>query len=904
MGERVYGVLLRCYPRAFRARYEPGMRDVFARDYARVRGGGLGAVMRFWTRTTLEAAAFGVAERFGAGPGLRPSSAGTKGPIMGLGLLTDVRDALRSLRATPLVTVVAVLSLAFGIGANTALFSILNALVLKPLPVRAPEQLVLLSAGDWTNPIWEEIRARQDVLFDGAFAWEGTRFDLAENGPTDVVPGAAVSGRMFQVLGVEPLRGRLLTEADDVRGGGPEGPIAVVSEGLWRRRFGGTDDVIGRRIFVAGKPVTIVGVTPAKFFGPNVGTACDVMIPIADLPLLDGNQDRITGRLDWWLQIMARLKPGQTIEHANVALRGVQPQIRLATLPPTYRPSLADYLREPLTLVPVSDGASSAVRHRYEQPLTIMMVVVGAVLLIACANIASLLLARAVSRRRELVVRIALGASRLRLMRQLLLESLILAATGAAFGIGLARVAAALLVRQIASPGAPVFLDLSLDLRVLGFTTGVAVLTALIFGLAPALGVSKVAPNEVLREQTRSVTGDRRWSLRNMLVVAQVALSLALVVAAGLFVRTFASLVSQPLGYATSSIVTADINIQRSNVAPAARLDAFSRLRDAVASVPGVTNAAWASIMPLSGSGWNTMIGIAGAPALSDRERLSWVNAVTPGFFATYGITVVAGRDLSNDDRQGTPLVAVVNQAFARKFFEGKNPVGRVFSRDAPTGPAPTYEIVGFVTDAFYRRVRDGMMPTIYLPLAQQPQTGTSLALGVRATSGAREGLAPAITRALTQADPEASLTLRDLDSFAGSSVTQERLVATLSAFFGALALLLAALGLYGVTSYAVNRRRTEIGVRMALGADPGGVVRLVLGRVAWLVGVGIVAGIALSWWASKFIAASLLYGVTARDLTTFAAAAVALVGIGALAGWLPARRAARIDPTDALRES
>jgi predicted permease len=362
--------------------------------------------------------------------------------------------------------------------------------------------------------------------------------------------------------------------------------------------------------------------------------------------------------------------------------------------------------------------------------------------------------------------------------------------------------------------------------------------------------------------------------------------------------------VSQPLGYATASIVTADINIQRRNVAPAARLDAFNRLRDAVASVPGVTNAAWSSIMPLSGSGWNTAIGIAGAPVLPDRDRLSWVNAVTPGFFATYGITVVAGRDLSNDDRQGTPLVAVVNQAFARKFFDGKNPVGRVFSRDAPTGPAPAYEIVGFVTDAFYRRVRDGMMPTIYLPLAQQPQTGPSLALGVRATSGAREGLAPAITRALTQADPEASLTLHDLDSFAGSSVTQERLVAMLSAFFGALALLLAALGLYGVTSYAVNRRRTEIGVRMALGADPGGVVRLVLGRVAWLVGVGIVAGIALSWWASKFIAASLLYGVTARDLTTFAAAALVLVGIGALAGWLPARRAARIDPTDALRES
>jgi hypothetical protein len=320
--------------------------------------------------------------------------------------------------------------------------------------------------------------------------------------------------------------------------------------------------------------------------------------------------------------------------------------------------------------------------------------------------------------------------------------------------------------------------------------------------------------------------------------------------------------------------------------------------------VAGVTNAAWSSIMPLSGSGWNTTIGIAGAPMLPDRERLSWVNAVTPGFFATYGITVVAGRDLSNDDRQGTPLVAVVNQAFARKFFDGKNPVGRVFSRDAPTGPAPTYEIVGFRD----RRVLS--------PRARRHDAHDLSAAGTAAATdlprlGSRDVRIPFdraraawIARALTQADPEASLTLRDLDSFAGSSVTQERLVAMLSAFFGALALLLAALGLYGVTSYAVNRRRTEIGVRMALGADPGGVVRLVLGRVAWLVGVGIVGGIALSWWASKFIAASLLYGVTARDLTTFAAAALVLVGIGALAGWLPARRAARIDPTDALRES
>jgi putative ABC transport system permease protein len=900
IGERVYRLLLRLYPAAFRDRYGAAMEDVFARDWARARVAGPGAVVSFWTRTTIEAFAYGPAARLTPAGGARLA----RGPLMTFSLLTDLRDANRALRATPLVTVVAILSLAFGIGANTALFSILNALVLKPLPVHAPESLAFLDKGDWTNPIWEEIRARQHDLFDGAFAWSLTRFNLAEHGPTDTVVGAYASGGMFGLLGIAPVRGRMLVESDDVRGGSPQGVPAVVSERFWRQRFGGAEDVVSRRLSLNGAQVTIVGVMPASFFGPQVGSTVDVVVPIASVVAIDGNPSMLTNTLTWWLQVMMRLKPGQTIDDANVALRGVQPQIRAATLPDSYRSSLGEYLKDPLTLVPASDAQSSPLRTRYKEPLTIILVVVGAVLLIACANIASLLLARAVARRHELVVRLALGASRWRLARQLLLESGMLAATGAGLGVALAIVGSSLLIRQLATPMSPVSLDVSIDWRVLGFTAAVAVVTALVFGLAPALGVTNVSPNEVLREQTRSVTGDRRRSLRNGLVIVQIALSLALVAAAGLFVRTFTSLVSQPLGMTADSLMLVNVSVQRSQIPAGERLGLYNRISDAAAAVPGVSSTAWSSIGPLTGSGWNTAVEVDGAPPASDRERLSWLNAVTPTFFETYGIGLVGGRAFTGEDRSGDPLVAVVNQAFARKFFKGQNPVGRQFRRATPQGGTQPYQIVGLVTDAVYRRLREGMMPTIYVPLAQQVPLGPSLSLAVRAPHASRAWIVGPLTRALTDVDPGLSLTIRPLDTYIGAGVTQERLVAILSGFFGGLALLMAAIGLYGVTSYGVHRRRSEIGIRMALGADADRIVGLVLRRVGGLVAAGVAAGIALSWWVAKFISAALLFGVTPRDVTTLAGSAVVLILVGALAGWWPARRAASIDPTEVLRES
>jgi predicted permease len=896
---RVYALLQYAYPASFRARFGDDMRSTFELDYRRAQAAGQRSAASFWMRTVAEALVGGTAERFR--PASRPSRAfpTERGHSMTARFFHDCRDAFRAWRATPLISLVAVASLALGIGANTALFSIMNGLVLRPLPVRQPDMLTLLDSGQWTNPIWEEIRTRQHELFDGAFAWSNQRFNLAESGTTDMVPGAYASGDMFDVLGVHPAVGRFFGPNDDVRGGGGEGAVVVISDRLWRQRFDASPGAIGRRLSVNGIAFTIIGVMPREFSGPDVGIHFDVIVPLGDEALIRGSESMLPGRLTWWLEVMARRKPGQSLEQATATLRSVQPQIRQATLPPSYRPSLEDYLKEPFTLVSAVQGHSD-LRQRYQQPLAIIMAVVCAVLLIACANIASLLLARSVARRRELVIRLALGASRGRLATLLLIEAAMLACAGAALGLIVARAGSALIVRQL---GPAVYLDLPLDLRVLGFTGGMAAVTALLFGLAPAFGILGATPNEILKEHGRGVTGDRRVSLRNALVVLQVALSLTLVVGAGLFLKTFSSLATLPLGFNPTPLVTVDLNTERSAVAPSGRGALFERLREAAAAVPGVSDAALSSLLPLSGAGWNTVIDADQGPSGGDRARMSWVNAVSPRFFATYGITLLAGRDFTARDRDGTASVAIVNESFARKFLGGGNPVGREFRGRIGKPTADTYQVVGLVSDAAYRRLREGMMATIYLPVTQTSQSAAT-SLTVHTTPGMRGPIESDLARALATVDASAAFTIRPFDAYLTAALRQERLVAVLSAFFGALALALAALGLYGVTSYGVNRRRAEIGVRMALGAEPGGVVRLVLGRVGWLVGSGAVAGMALSWWASRFISATLLYGVTPHDTLTLLAAAAVLIAVSAGAAWLPARRASRIDPVHVLRET
>ena len=535
--------------------------------------------------------------------------------------MQDLRDAFRSLVATPVVSVVAILSLALGIGANTAIFSILDSLILRTLPVKEPQRLVMIDRGSWTNPIWEAIRDRQQA-FDGATAWSPTRFNLAAGGQTELVDGIWASGRFFDVLGTPAILGRTFAPDDDRRGGGPDGPVAVISYSFWQRRFGGSADVIGNplmvervqlhdhrshtaRVLRRGSRANVRCGSPdwhrAARQGPRELAGCAVLL-VAERHAAPQAGPGYRGR--------------ERRRCAGCSRRSARPRC-LRTGPEQYKKT---YLSEAFTLVPAATG-SSGLRRRYQQPLTAIMVVVALVLLIACANIANLLLARANARRHELSVRVALGASKVRIARQLLTESLLLSGVGALVGLLFARWGSGLLVRQLSSTTNTVFLDLGLDWRILGFTALIAIATAILFGVAPALRASRVQPNEALKEQGRGVVGER-FGLGNLLVVIQVALSVILVVAAGLFVRTFSSLANVHLGFDHRPVLVANINAQRLQLDPSQRPELFERLRQAAANVPGVTSAALSAVTPVSGSTWNNVVEIPGAPARPERERI------------------------------------------------------------------------------------------------------------------------------------------------------------------------------------------------------------------------------------------------------------------------------------------
>ena len=821
--------------------------------------------------------------------------------------MADIRDAFRTLKATPIVTVVAILSLALGIGANTAIFSILDTLMLRTLPVKSPDRLAVLGIGNagrdsFTNPIWEQVRDRRD-LFDGAFAYSSTRFNLSSTAQTEYADGFWASGRIFEVLGIPAMLGRTFNEADDRRGGGPDGPVAVISYRYWQSRYSGATDVIGQHLTIERVPYTIIGITPPEFFGVEVGRRFDVAIPIGTEPLVRGKESALDRRSSWWMSIFIRTRSNQSVESATAALRGVQSQIREATIPQNFRPEdKVRYLTEAFVLTPAATG-NSYLRDRYRNALFTIMGVVVLVLLIACANIANLLLARATARRHEMSVRLALGASRGRLVRQLLTESLLLAGCGAVLATLFARWGATLLVRQLSTSTNTVFLDIGVDWRVLGFTALIAVATALLFGTAPAFRASATTPNEALKEHGRSVAGERRFGLGNLLVVIQVALSLLLIVAAGLFIRTFTSLSNLQLGFDSNPILVASVNAARA--VPEERAALYERLRQAAAEVPGVASAAASAVTPVSGSTWQYAIERVDDRPIANtyEDRGVFVNLVSPGWFQTFGTQFLGGRDFNNRDTKTAPHVVIVNEAFARKFTNGSNPIGHhVRQPDYPDRPAFDQEIVGYVQDAVYRSLRVAVPPTMYVPIAQQAEAPSGISISVRAGSGSPALLTRSVAAALSAVHPNITLTFRPLAEQVNSSLIQERMIAMMSGFFGALALLLAGLGLYGITSYAVSRRRTELGIRMALGAGPTGVVRLVLQRVAILVGAGVIAGTIVSWLLARFVA-TLLYGLQPRDPATLAGAALVLVVIGALAGWIPARRASHIDPARVLRE-
>jgi len=819
-------------------------------------------------------------------------------------LWQDIRIAVRGLRKNPVFAFVVIGTLALGIGANTALFSIFNGLILRPLPVRDPGRLALLAEGSWSYPVWAEIRARENDLFDGAFAWSPQSFDLSREGQSASVDGAYVSGRFFEVLGVSAVRGRLLTPADDSTAA-TDRLVAVISHRFWREQFAGADDVVGRQVTVQRRAFTIIGVMPPGFFGVDVGRMTDVMLPFAAEPLIRGQESWLALVDSSWLEIMVRLKPVQSLEGANAALRGVQPQIRAATVTGVVGARAARYLTRPLTLASAATGNSS-LRREFGTPLFAMVVAVGLLLLVACTNIASLLVARALARRRELSVRMALGGSRGRLARLLFTESLIAAMAGAALGLIFASWSGALLVRQLTTWESNVSLELVLDWRVLGFTAALACASAIVAGVAPLLGLTSVAAGEALKDAGRGLAGDRRFAVRGTLVVAQIAVSLVLVTAAGLFLRSFASLNQLPLGFVPEPLLVAELNLQASGAPIEQRGPRAERLRAATAAVPGVRSASLSRVSLLTGGGWGAnRVAVDDRPMpVEDRssERL-WRNATTPGWFDTMGTPLVSGRDFTHGDRVGAPLVAIVNHAFVHRYRLGEQPIGRTVRIGLSNGER-RYEIVGLVGDSVYTSPRDGMMATMYVPLAQLAPTafGETVVLTINAARGQRAAVERDVAAALARTEPTVAFTFRTFDQFIDATVTQERLIAMLSSFFGGLALLLAGIGLYGIVAQAVRTRKGEIGLRMALGAQPAGIVRLVLRRVGVLIVVGLALGVSGSFWVAQFVG-PLLFQVEARDPATFAGAAGVLVAAGVLAAWLPARRAAQLDPAAVLRE-
>jgi putative ABC transport system permease protein len=859
-------------------------------------------------------AAVAAGRAFGSTALARDQSRDVWVPRMLQGLGQDFRLAVRTLFANRLVSAVAILSLALGIGANTAIFSLVNSLLLRSLPVRDPAHLVLVKgpepAGypEWSYPLWEQVRQRPR-LFDGALAYSPiARATVTAGAESEHVDGLLASGSFFDVLGVRAAIGRTFSDADDVRGGGPDGPVAVISHDFWQRRFGGAADTIGRALTVENVRLTIIGVTPPDFFGPDVGRTFDLIVPLGVEPLISRSESRY-GRNDSVssLNIMARLKPGQTLDAAAAGLRGEQAQMLEATVPEDWGARSRDqYRHESMRLLPALTG-DSTVRELYARPLTTILVVVVLVLLIACANLANLLLARVTARRHELSVRTALGASRWRLVRQQLAESIVLAAAGAAGGIVLASWASRILVRQLSTDVKPVFLDVSTDWHVLAFAIGIAIVTALLFGTAPALQASGVAPMHALKTRGGPGPGERqRVGFSSGLVVAQVALSIVLLVAAGLFVRTFTSLVTRHLGFERDRVLVVSVNAHSSAIDPSRRVALYEQAREAVGALPGVAAAAVSiltppvngpmSILPLADVGGHR----------PDGERPhATINEISPGWFATFGTPIVAGRDFATMDRSGEPRVAIVNQAFVRKFLSGVDPLGQTFTpKLPPPRDASPITIVGVAEDAVLWSLRYPIEPAIYAPMDQGLMAApwlTQVQLSVRSTNGSPARLSRSIGSAVGAVNRELALTFRPLADQVDASLTQERVVAQLSGFFGALALLLAGLGLYGVTAYTVSRRRREIGIRMALGAAPGGVVRLVLSHLTIPIGLGVVIGAGVSLWASRFVA-SLLYGLEPRDPATLAGAVGVLTTVAAIAAWLPARRASRIDPAVVLR--
>ena len=824
-------------------------------------------------------------------------------------LWQDLRYGARLLRGNPTFAVVAILTLALGTGANTAMFQLVDAIRLRSLPVDRPDELVEVRVAQAPNgrtgsfmgrysalsyPLYLHIREAQQAFTDIA-AWGTTTFDLAQGGEQRPAQAIFVSGNFFPLLGVSPAAGRLLQPSDDVKGCQP---VAVLGHAFWQRQFGGDPSIAGRTILLEGHRFDIAGVVSPRFTGVDVGRTFDVAVPICVEPRFRGARSGIERGDVWFLASLARLKPGVTVDQASAQMAGVSKRILAATVPSRYTAEDAkNYLEMVLGARPAVSGMSG-LRRTYGNSLNILLGVTAVVLLIACANLANLLLARATAREREVAIRLAIGASRARIVRQMLSESLLIAAIGALAGLMAARWFSESLVAFLSSNNNPLFVDLSLDWRVFGFTAAVAASACVLFGLAPALRATRTSPGASMKASGRGTTDSReRFGVRRALVVLQVALSLVLVVGALLLTRSLHNLTSMDPGFRQDGVMTIQLDLRKANLTEEARPAVIRAIVDRVRAIPGVSAAAQTFTTPVSGNFWNQNVIVDGKV----QTEISNFNSVGPGYFDALGIQFVAGRDFDARDTLTSPKVAIVAESFVRTYLGGRNPIGQSFQMENAIGEArPFYEIVGVIKDTKYTDLREPFAPLAHLAYTQAlPPPFLQVVARIDTAPAA---FTAAATRAIGEVNPSISLQYQSVRTQLAQSLLQERLMATLSSVFAGLAVLIATVGLYGVMSYMVARRRVEIGVRMALGADARAVVRMIVGEAGMLLAGGLVIGTVLAVFASRS-AAALLYNLTPNDPATVAMAIVALASVTLLAGWIPARRASRLPPTAALRE-
>ena len=826
-------------------------------------------------------------------------------------LWQDLRHGLRLLLKNPTFAIVAILTLALGTGANAAIFQLLNSVRLRALPVERPAELATIKIDNhgtgrtgafysrrafFTDPLWQSLR-REQQAFSHLFAWGLAGWNLATDGEYRPSQGLYVSGNFFEGLGVRPHVGRLITEADDRPGCGAAG--AVLAHAFWQARYGGNPGIIGQTISLDGKPFEVLGVTPPQFFGPEVGRTFDVALPLCTEPVFRGANSGI-GKADiWFLDLMGRLRPGWSIERANAHLAAISPGIFKATVPARYTAETTQhYLAFTLTTESASTGVSG-IRTRYATQLWVLLGATGLVLLITCANLANLLLARASARQREIAVRLAIGASRARIIRQMLSESLVIAALGATGGIFIAQWLSRSLVAFLSTENSRLFVDLTLDWRAFGFMAALAALACLLFGLSPALQATGTNPGRAMQGASRSTTDSReRFTVRRALVVVQVALSLVLVIGAVLFGRSLQKLVTVDPGFTQEGILAVNVDVRNTAVNTEARRATYAQVIERVRSVPGVSSAAESLMIPMSGSGWNQNVIIDG----KKQEGTAFFNRVGPEYFRTMQMTLVAGRTFSTDDRAGAVETALVNETFSRKYLGGGNPVGRTIEFEVgPTRPKMIYRVVGLVKDTKYYELREDFMPLVFVATAQGTESDPFFDLVVRSNLPLAS-LTPSITRAVREVAPGSTVAFETIQNYVRDSLVTERLMATLSGFFGILATLIATIGLYGVMSYMVTRRKVEIGIRMALGADPRTVITMVIRESAVLLLAGVLIGAGLAFAGTRWVA-TLLYDLKPWDPASYAVAVATLAGVSLLAAWLPARRASRLAPTLALRE-